>query len=182
MKERIKAINEYLKYFPNDIKAKENLLLCKYADELNIELRNEYFPRVEQNRFVINSQIEACKKYYLAKSATQYNQNGIDTIIVWNARYGRLGFVHEEYYDSIEDEWREFHEVLKLYNPIDYDEINHVYIYDLENGKRLINEYDKILQDFVKKVTKKIRIVEIENKKKRIEELQKELMEINQNE
>ena len=179
MKERIKAIEEYLKYFPDDSCAKNNLLLCKYADELNIELGNGYYPRIAYGHFTVNSQIHASKKYYLTNSTTQYKQNGEDTIIVWSESRGRLAFVNGEYYDDIENEWNDFIDVLKSYNPIDYDEFNDDYIYDVENGKRLINDYDKIIQNFKNKVNKKIKEVEIANKKKQLEQLQKELMESN---
>lgn len=179
MKERIKAIEEYLKYFPNDTYANKNLLLCEYADELGMELGNGYYPRIESGYFVINSQIKVGKRYHLTNSATQYEyeQNGIDSIIIWNMPCGRLAFVNSEYYDDIENEWNDFIDVLKSYNPIDYDELNDDYIYDVANGKRLINDYDEIIQNFKNKINKKIKEVEIENKKKQLEQLKKELEE-----
>lgn len=178
MKEKIKAIEEYLKYFPNDFNAKNNLLLCKYADELNIELSNDYYPRIAYGCFVINSQIEARKEYALTNSATQYKQNGKDTIIVWHASYGRLTFVKNEYYDYVDDEWNDFINVLKSYNPVDYDELNRTYIYNVENGKKLIHDYKDIIQNFKQKLNKKIKEVDIANKKKEIERLQKELKDV----
>lgn len=177
MKERIKAVKEYLKYFPNDTYANKNLLLCEYADELGMELGNGYYPRVESGYFVINSQIKVGKKYYLVNSDTQYEQNGIDSIVIWSAPCGRLAFVSNKYWDDIDNEWNDFINVLKSYNPIDYDEVNDDYIYDVENGKKLINDYDEIIQNFMNKANKKIKEVEIANKKKQLEQLKKELEE-----
>jgi hypothetical protein len=152
MKEKIKAIKEYLKYFPNDCYARDNLLLCEYADELGIELKNGYYPRIEYGYFVINSQIKVGKKYHLSNSATKYEQNGNDSIVIWSESCGRLAFVNSDYWWDIEDEWNNFKDVLKSYNPLDYDEINNNYIYDLEHGKQLINDYNEIIRNFRNKL------------------------------
>ena len=175
MKEKIKVIKEYLEYFPYDSNARNNLQLCEYADELGVELKNGYYPRIEYGYFVINSQIKVGKKYHLTNSTTNYAQNGDSTIVIWSESCGRLAFVHDKYWWDIEDEWDEFMSVLISYNPIDYDKINNNYIYDLENGKRLIADYDKIVKDFQNKVNKKIKEVDLANKRKELERLQKEL-------
>ena len=175
MKDRIEAVKEYLKYFPTDPYAQSNLILCEYAEELGMELSGKYYPRIEYGYFLINSQIKVGKKYWLTNSATKYEQNGKDSLVIWDESCGRLAFVNRDYWWDIDDEWKEFMNVLKSYNPLDYDELNNNYIYDIENGKRLINDYDKICQDFMEKVNKKIKEVDIANKKKEIEKLQKEL-------
>lgn len=178
MKEKIEAIKEYLKYFPNDYTANNNLLLCEYADELGIELKEKYYyPKIEYGFFVINSQIKAGKKYNLTNSTTKYEQNGKDTIIIWNESCGRLAFVNERYWYAVEDEWNDFMNVLKSYSPLDYDDINNNYIYDLENGKKLIADYDKIVGSFQDKANKKVKEVQLADKKKELELLQKELEE-----
>jgi hypothetical protein len=177
MKEKIKAIEEYLKYFPNDSNAKNNLKLCQYADELGLKLNGSNYPRVDWKHCLINSEIRAGKEYHLTNSTTKYKFNGEDTIIIWSAPAGRLTFVRDEYWWDIADEWDEFMNVLKSYNPLDYDELNDNYIYNLENGKRLINDYKKIVDDFMEKVNNKIKKVELEKKKKQLELLQKELEE-----
>lgn len=177
MKERIKAIEEYLKYFPNDSNANNNLKLCQYADELGLKLNGSYYPRIDWNYCLINPQIKAGKKYGLTNSKTKYKQNGEDTIVIWSESTGRLGFVDGEYWWDIADEWEEFKNILKSYNPLDYDEINNNYIYNLENGKQLINDYKMIVDCFMEKVNKKIKEVELEKKRKQLELLQKELAE-----
>lgn len=67
--------------------------------------------------------------------------------------------------------------VLKSYSPLDYDEINNNYIYDLEHGKKLIADYDKIVGSFQDKANRKVKEVQLANKKKELEKLQKELEE-----
>ncbi len=175
MKERIKAIKEYLRYYPNDSYANNNLLLCEYADELGIEIKNSYYPSIEYGYFVINRQIKVGKKYNLVNSATNYEQNGKDSIVIWRESCGRLAFVSDRYWWNIEDEWNDFMSVLKSYKPLDYDNLNNVYIYDLENGKKLIDDYDVIVKDFENKINKKIKEVDLARKKKELERLQKEL-------
>lgn len=178
MNKRIEAIEEYLKYFPNDGKANSNLLLCQYADELDIELSNEYsyYPRVDYGMFQVNEQIVACKRYYLTSSTTNYEQNNEDTLVVWKESCGRYMLVgRNEHWCLIEDEWNELISILKSYNPLDYDELNNVYVYDVENGKKLINDYDEIIKGIKDKVDKKIKKKELEDKiheyKKMLEEL-----------
>lgn len=177
MKEKIEAIKKYLKYFPHDSNANNNLMLCKYADELDVKLNGSYYPRIEYGSFVINDQIKAGKHYRLANSKTHYNHNKEDIIVIWNESCGRLAFVDRDYWYDIESEWCEFMDVLKSYSPIDYDELNNTYIYDVEHGKKLINDYDKIVRDFLDKVNKRIKEVQFANKKKELERLQKELAE-----
>jgi hypothetical protein len=177
MKKKIAAIKEYLKYFPYDSSVENNLMLCEYADELGIELNKGYYPTIQYGYFVINNQIKIGKEYYLTNSTTRYKQNGEDSLVIWTESCGRLAFVSDRYWWDIEDEWKEFMNVLKSYEPLDYDELNNNYIYDMEHGKKLIQYYDRIVKDFMSKVNRKIKEVEIANKKKEIERLQKELEE-----
>lgn len=177
MKERIKAIEEYLKYFPNDNIANNNLLLCEYANELDLTLNGSYYPKIDYKSCVINDNIRTFKKYQLTNSTTKYEQNGKDTLIVWSERCGRLAFVDEKYWYNIEDEWNEFMNIFKSYNPVDYDEINNNYIYNVENGKKLIKDYDMIINDFKEKISKKINDVKLREKKEQLEKLKKELGE-----
>lgn len=175
MKEKIEAIKGYLKYFPNDDHAKDNLMLCEYADELGLELNRGYYPRIDWIYCLVNQQIKIGKKCELTNSATKYKQNGNDTIVIWHESSGRLAFVNNDYWLDIEDEWQEFKNVLKSYDPLDYDEINNTYIYDVKNGKRLIANYNKIVDDFTNKVNKKVKEIQLKRKKEQFEQLRIEL-------
>ena len=173
--DKIEVIEEYLKYFPNDTNAQNNLLLCKYSSELGIELEEKYYPNIQYGYFVINQQIKAGKYYRLTNTTTHYEHNKKDTIIIWNEPCGRLAFVDDKYWNSVCEEWNEFMDVLKSYSPIDYDYLNNTYIFDLENGKRLIADYERIKNDFIEKANKKIKEANIKQKKKELERLQAEL-------
>jgi hypothetical protein len=188
MNKKIKAIEEYLKYFPYDNTAIGNLNICYYADELDIELSNKYsyYPRFADNMIYINEQIIACKRYRLTSSATNYKQNSEDTLVVWKGvpyaytvvNSSERGF-NRMFLDV--DEWRELIDILKSYNPLDYDEWNNVYIYDVENGKKLIKDYDKIIKSISEKSyrNREFTNIELENKKMEFEKLIKELEENN---
>lgn len=175
MKKRIEAVKQYLKYFPNDRYAKDNLMLCEYADELGLKLNGGYYPRIDWNYCLLNNEIKLGKKYKLTNSATKYKQNGNDTIIIWNQPSGRLAFVDNEYYFDIDDEWQDFINVLKSYEPLDYDKIKNTYIYDIKNGKRLIADYDGIVDEFMNKVDKKIKEIKLKKKREQFERLRNEL-------
>ena len=172
---KIEVIEEYLKFFPNDTNATNNLLLCKYSSELGIELGKGYYPKIEYGYFVINQQIKAGKYYRLTNTATHYEQNKEDTIVIWNESCGRLAFVDDRYWHCVDDEWTEFMGILKSYSPLDYDDLNNTYIFNLENGKKLIADYEKIKNDFIEKVRKKIKEIDIERKKEELKKLQAEL-------
>lgn len=171
MTEIIKTIQEYLRYFPNDPYAREHLLLYEYANELGMELKGTYYPRIEHGRFKINSQISVSKQYSLSNSTTKYKHNGQDSIVRWEEYCGRLAFVSDRYWEAIEEEWNEFMDVLKSYEPLDYDELNSVYIYDIPHGKRLIDDYEDIVATFKSKVEKKVK----EYRKQELKNMLKEL-------
>ena len=158
MKERIKAIEEYLKYFPNEIHAVDNLKFYKYAEIFGIEPSDRYYPKISQGRFMINDILWADTKYWITNSTTGYVHNKEDIVVVWSAFCGRLEFVSKKYWNDVEDEWRWFKtEKLLSYNPIDYDYINDTYVFDLENGKRFIKDYPIIVSELKEKLDKKIK-------------------------
>ena len=176
MQDKINAIKNYLKYFPNDSTAANNLVLCEYSNELGVALdRKSYYPRMSYGFFEINGQIKAGKKYHLVNSNTHYIQNGVDTIIIWHESCGRLAFVDDAYWYTIDDEWKEFMKTLLSYEPLDWDELNNTYIFDVENGKRLIEDYKQILNEFLDKCHVRIKQYQLEQKRKELERLQKEL-------
>lgn len=177
---RIKAIEEYLKYYPNDNEAKKNLFACECANAIGMDLdtsRVSYYPIVRGGYFEINPQIKIGKRYRLTNSHTGYQQDGKETLVIWNEPCGRLAFVSERYYHVIGNEWDEFMNILKSYEPLDYDPINNVYIYDIEHGKKLIDDYNKILKDFRDKTKEKINKVKLDEKRAQFELLKKELEE-----
>lgn len=174
---RIKAIKEYLKYFPDDRTANNNLILCEYSSLLDIDLdtNHSYYPRVEYGYLRVNQQIKLGREYRLANSHTGYHQNKEEVLVIWSEPCGRLAFVNDCYYWAINNEWDEFMNILKSYKPLDYDLTNNTYIYDIEHGKKLITDYEDIVSDFEEKLHSKINEILIQDKRKRLKQLQEEL-------
>lgn len=176
--DRIKAIKEYLKYFPDDRTAKNNLILCEYSNLLDIDLdtnHRTYYPSVEHGYLIVNRQIRVDREYHLSNSYTGYHQNKEEIFVIWHEPCGRLAFVNNLYYWTIDNEWDEFMNILKSYEPLDYDPINEKYIYDIEHGKKLIDDYNKILEDFEDKIKERINKVQRDEKRAQFELLKKEL-------
>lgn len=175
MNDKINAIKKYLEYFPNDNSAKSNLLLTEYASIFNFKLNGSYYPRMDYKTCIINSQIIIVNSYQLINSKTKYNHDDTSPLVVWSEACGRLAFVSNEYYSEIDDEWGNFMKVLKSYEPLDYDELNNTYIYNVENGKRLIHDYDNITNDLDQAIENKIKQVQLQEKITKYEKLKAEL-------
>ena len=112
------------------------------------------------------------KKYYLSNSATQYQPEEDTYYIEWdNGNVGRLQFVSDTYWHYVGDEWEEFLNEMRSYNPVDYDPLNCHIIYGIENGKKVIADYNDICNRTQEKMRQKIRAVQIEQKKKELEKL-----------
>lgn len=175
---RIKAIKEYLKYFPDDRTAKNNLILCEYSNLLDIDLdtnHRTYYPSVEHGYLIVNRQIRVDREYRLANSHTGYHQNKEEVLVIWSEPCGRLAFVNDRYYWAINNEWDEFMNILKSYEPLDYDTTNNAYIYDIEHGKKLIADYKDIVSNFEEKLHSKINEILIQDKREQLKQLQEEL-------
>jgi|GEM_PF-3414774 hypothetical protein len=178
---RIKAIKEYLKYFPDDRTANNNLILYEYSNLLDIDLdtNHSYYPMVEYGYLRVNRQIKLGREYQLANSHTGYHQNKKEILVIWSEPCGRLAFVDNRYYCVIENEWDEFMNILKSYEPLDYDPINNTYIYDIEHGKKLIVDYKDIVGNFEEKLRSKVNEILIQDKREQLKQLQEELKVLN---
>lgn len=117
-------------------------------------------------------------KPYLVNSKTHFKFSENENYIVWdNGNIGRLQFgdFSGNLYKEIDEEWAEFEEKLLSYQPLDYDLMNCRIIYNIENGKRLIHDYENICSEVQSKIRVKVKKHEIEKMKRKLEELQKEL-------
>ena len=65
--------------------------------------------------------------------------------------------------------------ILKSYEPLDYDPTNNTYIYDIEHGKKLIADYKDIVSNFEEKLHSKINEILIQDKREQLKQLQEEL-------
>lgn len=117
-------------------------------------------------------------KPYLLNSKTHFNFSENENYIVWdNGNVGRLQFgdFSSELYREIDEEWEEFEEKLLSYGALDYDPMNCKIIYNIENGKKLMHDYDDICGEVRSKIKVKAKKFEIEKMKRELEKLQREL-------
>jgi len=113
--------------------------------------------------------------YYLHNSATKYKFDPDKYYIHWsNGNIGRLQFTTEEYYCVVEEEWQEFKDIMLSYNPVDYDMLNCHIIYDIENGKKVMEDYKKICNEIGNKMNKKIKQIKIQKMEEQLKELKGE--------
>lgn len=124
------------------------------------------------DRLAIPIDFRISKGYYLTNSKMHYKKKDGEWYIEWdNGNIGRLQFVHEKYYYLVEDEWKAFKAELMSYNPLDYDHLNDHIIYDIENGKKLMANYQDICirtQDAMYEKVKEARIKEMEEQLARL--------------
>lgn len=177
MNEKLKAVREYLKYYPGDKTAKENELRIKYEEELGI---SEYYPNAKMSgeRCILSSEFEVSLYYDLTNHGTKYKATGETPLLIWHMPCGRLQFVDAAYWEAVDEDWRELLKKLEAYNPVDYDRINETYVYEAENAKKLLRDYENIKNDFIEKAGKKAKALSVEKKKKQIEQLQREIEEM----
>lgn len=111
------------------------------------------------------------KNYNITNSTTNFQGDKNKYYIHWDDNIGRLMFVEQEYYWLVEKEWREFINILKSYDPLDWDKYNSHMIFDIGHGKKLISNYAEIKKKTYDKMEAKIRQVELEKAKKKYEKL-----------
>lgn len=115
------------------------------------------------------------KDYHMTNSETGYSPDPEQYYILWdNGNVGRLQFVSQKYWWDVEKEWDEFLGKLMSYKPVDYNPLNCHMVFDIHNGKQLLRDYQKICAETQKVMNKVIRQKQIEETKKKYEELLKE--------
>lgn len=132
----------------------------------------EWGHQVQYNDFRIT------QDYYISPSnqAKKYKPQKDEWFIVWdNGNIGRLQFVADKYWYAVEDEWKDFRQKLMAYEPLDYDLRNDQMIYSIENGKKLLEDYEKICNETRETMRAKIKQVEMKEAKDKYEKLLKEM-------
>lgn len=132
----------------------------------------EWGHRLEYPHFCIR------QGYYLTNKGTAHESNPSEWYVVWdNGNVGRLQFVTYGYnvYETIEDEWNEFRAKLMSYDPLNYDPLNCCIVYNIENGKRILEDYNDICNATLEKIRKKIAFKELEDARKRVEKLEADM-------
>lgn len=115
------------------------------------------------------------KGYYITNNGTGHKSNKDEWYVEWdNGNVGRLQFVSSEWWAYVGEEWENFKAELMSYNPINYDPMNCHIIYDVENGKRVLENYQDICKRTIESMEKKLKQVRIEKAKSELERLIKE--------
>lgn len=115
------------------------------------------------------------KGYYITNNGTRHKPNNDEWYVEWdNGNVGRLQFVRNEWYGYVGDEWDNFIKELMSYNPINYDPLNCHIIYDVENGKRILEDYKDICKRTREAIEKKLKQAKVDKAKKELERLIKE--------
>ena len=115
------------------------------------------------------------KGYYITNNGTGHKSNKDEWYVEWdNRNIGRLQFVSQEYWGYVSDEWDEFKRTLMSYNPVNYDPLNCHIIYDVENGKKILEDYPDICKKTSEAMEKKLKQVKVEKAKAELERLIKE--------
>lgn len=115
------------------------------------------------------------KGWYLTNSANHVPVDNEKWIVEWdNGNVGRLMFGHDVPYEKTEEEWQKFRQTLLSYDPIDYDPLNCHMIFDIENGKRLMEDYPGICDRTREAMGKIVKAHRAKQLQKELEELQKE--------
>lgn len=100
-----------------------------------------------------------------------FNKNEGDYIRLDNGNIGRLMFVKSSDWDIVGDIWNKFNKILLSYNPVDWDMINFDYVYNMENGLKLHNDFAEIydsINNEMQPIIKQKEIKELEDKLKQL--------------
>lgn len=157
-------INEFVKTngYNYDYRPSEQLVICEKLKALNLD----WGDKIDFEDFKIQ------KGYDITNSTTNYKGNNDDYYIHWgNGNIGCLMFVNIEDYDLAQNDYNEFLEKLRLYGAVDWDEANDHIIFDIEHGKKLLNDYSKIKQETNEKINKKLKNRRLKKAKEEYERL-----------
>lgn len=117
-----------------------------------------------------------CHYPYISNSANKIKFEESDYIELSNGNIGRLMFPHTRDIDmnySISDPiWNEFKDELLSYNCIDYDKINFNYVYSMEDGMRLYQDFDSIYKKYAEKFNALYKVVKINKMKEELKKLE----------
>ena len=178
----LKVIDNYLKFFPKDNSALTNESFYKIINMLKLNFKNIYdFNKSDHSiGFGNNISISIKNKDFYYNIRTHIDLS-FPLVVGVYFNHGRLGYVTEKYYYDIEDEWKWFTDKLLAYNPVDYDLANDYFVYDTENGRKILLDFEKIEEELKIKIQAKILKVKLERKKAEIEKLKKEIEESEDN-
>lgn len=148
--------------------------LNKYGLKVNdLETYNVYNVCLRSNGvdFVI------CRIPHIYSPTNKVKFEESDYIQLSNGNIGRLMFPHtgvaEMNYSISDPIWNEFKDELLSYNCLDYDKVSFNYVYSMEDGLRLYQDFDSIYKKYAEKFNslyKEIKINKMKEELKKLEE------------
>lgn len=113
------------------------------------------------------------KGYYITNNGTGHKSDPSEWYIEWdNGNIGVYQFIsNDTYYYAVQDEFKEFKDILMAYNPLNYDPSNCHIVYDVENGKKILADYPRITKEIRRKMQIKINQVKLKKAKEEYERL-----------
>lgn len=145
--EKIEAMEEYLRCFPDDDELHEKLEEHKVAKALNTDPDNIFLWDNGNNIFRIDgTELRVAKQMFDMKLP---NRGGYYVYFycpskgraLWRVKDINIDF----YYELIVTE-------LMKYDPIKVDSRETKFVYNLENGKKLLKDYENIMDNLEKKI------------------------------
>jgi hypothetical protein len=111
------------------------------------------------------------KGFCITNSSTKYESDKDTYYVHWdNGNVGAYQFVSgTEEYSAIQDEFKEFKDKLMSYGVVDWDDMNDHIVFDVEHGKKVMEEYDSILKETKEKMSIKLKQLKAERAKKEYE-------------
>lgn len=161
--ERIKLIETYKSECRTNVpygygyNEDELLSTCKKLKALGLE----WGDKISFDDFRITKGVK------ITNSATGYEYDSKSYYVHWdNGNIGAYQFVSGgDMYRAIQDEYKEFKEKLMSYNPIDWDDFNSHIVFDVENGKKVMADYEEIVKETREKIQIKSKIYKAEQAK-----------------
>ena len=143
------------------------------VDEVKLNYDGEIKLEKDGMDFLIQS-----TPYLINKKNNYQFAEGENYIQVGNGGIGlpQSMFLHNGYFsnEEINRTWEDFKAELLSYNPLDWDEYNFEYVYDMKMGLELYKDFDEICARYRKRFDKEIRKITIAKMKEELRNLESE--------
>lgn len=115
------------------------------------------------------------KNPHLSNPTLNYQINNNEWYILWgNGRCGQSWFAPRAYWDVVQTEWREFQCAMLAFGALDYDLKHDRIIYNIENGKKVIESYADLCKRTQEAMNKKVKAEQIRRKQAELAKLMEE--------
>lgn len=175
----IKEVVESIHLNINEDEITYNLFLLKLCNKYNLKITDVKNYNVYDYFCLKSNDVDfvIVKNPYIHNphNKVKFNKE-INYIQLNNGNIGRLMFPHardiEIKYSISDPVWNEFKNELISYNCIDYDQMNFNFVYSMEDGIRLYQDFDSIYKKYAEKFNALYKIVKINKMKEELKKLE----------